>query len=214
MRAAAIHFRGKSANWQAMLRPFTHHPAYVARDVPPGHRFPMRKFGLLADRLREDGLTTAFHVPEPAPFDALTLAHDPAYVHAVVTSTVDPKRARKIGFPMVDSVAQRSLHAVGGTLLAARMALEQGFGCNTAGGSHHADYEGGAGFCVFNDVAVAIRLLQQEGRVDRALVLDLDVHQGDGTAKIFADDPSVTTVSLHCEKNYPLTKAVSTHDVG
>ena len=176
----------------------------------------MRKFGLLADQLMADGLVApgGFFEPVAAKENWLTLAHDPAYVEAVLTCRVDARRARRIGFPMLASVAQRSAHAVGGTILAARLALEHGIACNTAGGSHHADHEGGAGFCVFNDVAVAIRVLQHEGMLTRALVLDFDVHQGDGTARIFAGDDSVTTVSLHCEKNFPLNKARSDEDVG
>jgi acetoin utilization deacetylase AcuC-like enzyme len=197
-----------------MRAPFTHHPAYVAKDVPEGHRFPMQKFGLLAERLIADGLVApgGFYQPIAAPFSWLTLAHDPAYVEAVLTCRVDARRARRIGFAMLASVAKRSVHAVAGTVLAARLALEHGLSANTAGGSHHADWEGGAGFCVFNDVAVAIRVLQAEGMIKRALVIDLDVHQGDGTARIFAHDASVTTVSVHCQQNFPLNKAISDFD--
>jgi len=199
------------------MLPVVHHPAYVAADVPAHHRFPMGKFRAVAERLLETGLVSgweAFHTPIPAPETWLELAHDPAYVRAVCGATVDEKTARRIGFKMTPPVARRSRCAVAGTVLAARLALETGLACNTAGGSHHASYEGGAGFCVFNDVAVAARILLGEGGVKRILVVDCDVHQGDGTARIFEHDPRVFTLSVHCEKNWPRLKAVSDMDVG
>jgi len=197
--------------------PIIHHPAYVAQDVPDTHRFPMGKFRAVAQRVIEAGLVSdwdGFHQPTPAPAAWLELAHDPGYVDQVLTQTVPEAAARRIGFKMTAPVALRSRCAVSGTALAARLALEHGVACNTAGGSHHADQSGGAGFCVFNDVAVAARLMQAEGQVQRVMVIDLDVHQGDGTARIFQSDPSVFTLSVHCEHNWPRRKALSDLDLG
>jgi len=193
--------------------PFVHHPAFDAR-FDAAHRFPMRKFTRLAEILVEDGLApNGFHVPAPALFSWLELAHDPRYVEAVLAANVDPAVERAIGFRVDERVAMRSRCATGGTLLAARLALEAGLACNTAGGSHHASREGGAGFSVFNDVAVAAAVLLADGEADRVLVFDCDVHQGDGTARIFADDPAVFTLSIHGERNYPTQKARSDLDV-
>lgn len=195
--------------------PIVHHPAYQA-EIPADHRFPMGKFRRLAEVLVEDGIVTpgSFHVPEPAAREALVLAHDAAYVDAVIEGRVPAAVAREIGFPMSESVARRARAATGGTLLAARLALVHGLALNTAGGSHHARRSQGAGFCVFNDVAVAAAALLDEGRIGRVLVIDLDVHQGDGTADIFAGDGRVFTLSLHAERNYPVRKIPSTLDVG
>lgn len=196
--------------------PVIYHPAYVAEGLPSHHRFPMGKFRAVAEHLVDCGVVEnwdAFHHPEPALPRWLELAHAPSYVDAVLSGSLDIKRARRIGFPMLESVSMRSRCAVAGTILAARLALEHGAAANTAGGSHHADYEGGAGFCVFNDVAVAASLLLTEGSVSRVLVIDLDVHQGDGTARIFQNDPRVFTLSVHCEQNWPRDKASSDMDV-
>ncbi|MAA99052.1 MAG: histone deacetylase [Stappia sp.] len=197
-----------------MSLPIVHHPAYCA-DIPAAHRFPMNKFRRLAEVLTEEGFLGpgGFHQPVPAPAEWLTLAHDRAYVDQVLSSSVPQKVAREIGLPMTASVALRARCATAGTVLAATLALEHGLALNTAGGSHHSRREQGAGFCVFNDVAVAIRVLQADGAIGRALVVDLDVHQGDGTAAIFAGDDSVFTLSLHGEKNYPVRKRPSSLDV-
>ncbi|MEM7696688.1 MAG: histone deacetylase [Pseudomonadota bacterium] len=193
------------------MLPVVHNPRYQAI-FPPGHRFPMGKFGALARHLRDLGFGP-FHEPEAADAPMITRAHDAAYVAAVFAAEVPRNVAREIGFPMTPSVAMRARTACAGTTLTARLALTHGLACNTAGGSHHARFEQGAGFCVFNDVAVAIRALQADGAIATALVFDCDVHQGDGTARIFEGDASVTTVSLHGASNYPVRKAASSHDV-
>jgi len=194
-----------------MMLPVVHNPHYHA-PLPHGHRFPMGKFGALARVLSELGFSP-FHTPAPAPANWIALAHERAYVDAVLGAAVPDRIVREIGFPMTERVALRARTACAGTTLTARLALEHGIACNTAGGSHHARAEQGAGFCVFNDVAVAIRVLQADGAIGRALVIDCDVHQGDGTARIFAGDPSVATVSIHAGSNYPVRKAASTIDV-
>ncbi len=175
----------------------------------------MSKFTRLAQILVEDGVVApgGWHVPEPCPADWLALAHDPAYVHAVLAQSVPREMEKAIGFAVDDKVAMRSRCATGGTVLAARLALAGGLACNTAGGSHHAARGGGAGFSVFNDVAVAARVLLAENAVGRVLVFDCDVHQGDGTARIFEGERNVFTLSIHGEKNYPMTKARSDLDV-
>ncbi|NBN78812.1 histone deacetylase [Microvirga tunisiensis] len=195
--------------------PVVHHPAYCA-DLPEGHRFPMNKFRRVAELALAEGLVPGgrFHKPRPAPAEWIALAHDPAYVEQVFTASVPAAVAREIGFPMTESVALRGRCATGGTVLAGYLALRHGLACNTAGGSHHARRAHGAGFCVFNDVAVAIRVMQADRVIRRALVVDLDVHQGDGTADIFAGDPDVFTFSMHSEKNYPVRKVPSSLDIG
>ncbi len=196
------------------LPPVVHHPAYSA-DMPAGHRFPMGKYAALAQVLIEEGLVpaTGFSRPEPATFAALAAVHDPVYVRQVMDLAVPREVERRIGLPITQAVADRARAATGGTVLAARLALEYGLACNTAGGSHHAGPAGGAGFCTFNDVAVAARMLLAEGAVRQILVVDCDVHQGDGTAAIFEREPRVFTFSMQGEKNYPVRRAVSDMDI-
>ena len=175
----------------------------------------MDKFSRLAAVLEREGLPGAdgFHLPEPVDVETLLLVHTEDYVRGVIEQSLPADIVRRIGMPNSESVALRARAATGGTLLTARLALEHGLACNTAGGSHHAAAESGAGFCVFNDVAVAARRLLAEGAISKALVVDLDVHQGDGTARIFEGDPSVFTFSMHAEKNFPARKAVSDLDI-
>jgi len=155
-----------------------------------------------------------FVTPEPASPELIRLAHDGTYVEQVVTGTVPRAVERAIGLPVDDGVARRSLASAGGTLLAARLALAGGLAGSTAGGSHHGRRDGGRGFCVFNDVAVAALALKREGTIRRALIVDLDVHQGDGTADCLADEPDLFTFSMHAEKNYPTDKVPGDLDVG
>ena len=193
--------------------PIIHHPAYDAR-FDPNHRFPMGKFGLVAKILREDGLVPdGFHVPGVASAQWVGRVHDPAYVAQVFAADVPREVEKRIGFEVDERVARRSRRATAGTWLAAKLALQHGIACNTAGGSHHAGSEGGAGFCVFNDVAVAASALLETGDVSRIAVIDCDVHQGDGTARIFASEPRVFTASLHAARNYPDDKALSDLDL-
>lgn len=197
-----------------MTIPIVHHPAYCA-ELPVNHRFPMDKFRAVAELIRSEGLVgePGFVRPRPAPFEWVALAHDPVYVDQVFNGTVPEKVAREIGFPMRPDIALRARCATGGTVLTGYLALENGLACNTAGGSHHAGRAHGAGFCVFNDVAVAIKVMQADGAIGSALVIDLDVHQGDGTADIFQGDPDVFTFSMHSERNYPVRKIPSHLDI-
>mgnify|MGYP006285950131 CR=1 FL=1 len=196
------------------MLPIVHHPAYSAK-LPAGHRFPMSKFHLLHEELERAGLVGAVNrfVPELAPRSWLELVHTPRYVGDILAQTLAEDAVRRLGLPASVEVATRARAATAGTVLAARLALEHGIACNTAGGSHHAFADAGAGFCVFNDVAVAAAVLLAEGSVHRVLVVDLDVHQSDGTAEIFQADPRVFTLSLHAASNFPARKKTSTCDV-
>ena len=188
-----------------------HHPGYVA-ELPPGHSFPMSKYELVMGALA--GADFESFAPEPAPVEWLEAVHDAAYVAEALAGTLDAATVRRIGFPVTPAVAARSRLVCAGTHLAAHLALKRGFAVNSAGGSHHAGPGGGAGYCVFNDLGVAGARLLAEGAVERLLIVDLDVHQGDGTAAIFAGDARVTTFSMHAEKNFPVRKMASTRDVG
>ena len=198
-----------------MAVPIVHHPDYTVQ-LPHRHRFPMNKYRALIEHLRAEGLAPpdAVFEPEPAPLWWLELAHDSDYVADICGQTAPAEVMRRIGLPLTPALARRARCAVGGTVMAAQLALHRGLACNTAGGSHHARHHAGAGFCVFNDVAVAIRALQAQGRIATALVIDLDVHQGDGTAEIFRGDAAVFTFSMHCEKNFPVRKEAGDRDVG
>jgi acetoin utilization deacetylase AcuC-like enzyme len=183
--------------------------------LPDGHRFPIAKYARIRDEIVARGLLPASAIEEPDRADrwALELVHTPSYADAVLAGTLTSAEVRRLGFPWSPHLRERSLRTVQGTLEAARDALETGLGINLAGGTHHA-YPGHAeGFCVFNDVAIAIRVLQREGRLARAAVVDLDVHQGNGTAHIFSDDPDVFTFSMHGARNYPFRKERSALDV-
>jgi len=181
--------------------------------LPPGHKFPMEKYALLRGLLEAEA---SFDL-EPAPLAAretIEFAHDPAYVRGFLEGSLDARMLRRIGFPWSECLVRRTLASVGGTLAGARDALACGIGGNLAGGTHHAFRGEGAGFCVFNDLAIAILALRREGRIARAAVIDLDVHQGDGAASIFADDPDVLTFSMHAENNFPFRKQRSKLDIG
>lgn len=198
----------------AVTPAFVAHPDY-GLEFPGAGRFPLRKFTALRERLTAERLLcpSDLSVPRPASVAELSLAHDPAHVLAAVEGRLGAALQRRLGFPWSAALVRRARAAVGGTVLAARLAPDAGVACNLAGGSHHAGPDGPSGFCLFNDVAVAIRVLQAEGAVSRALVVDLDVHQGDGTARIFAGDPTVFTFSVHCRTNFPARKARSSRDL-
>ena len=195
-----------------MELPIVNHPDYVAK-INDDNKFPIKKFGELATYLKKIKIAKDFFVPKPCSFETLNEAHSKDYILKIKDKSLDLLSQKKIGFPLNDSVVQRSFVATGGTVLASKLAINHGLACNTAGGSHHATFNEGAGFCVFNDVAVATRYLQKKGYARRILIVDLDVHQGNGTADIFKDDSSVFTFSMHCKSNYPAKKTRSDLDV-
>lgn len=190
-----------------------HHPDYVA-PAAPGSSFPHDKYGLVMLALAEMGAVMKVHTPEIMPREWIEAVHDPAYVAEVLACAVPAEKERRIGFPVGPRVSRRSQLSPGGTWLAARLALEHGFAANSAGGSHHALADTGAGYCVFNDLAIAANRLIAEATVARVLILDLDVHQGDGTAALAAGRDDIFTLSIHAEKNFPARKTRSTIDVG
>lgn len=192
--------------------PLFHHADYVAA-LPAGHSFPMSKYALLLTALAQAGQEIDIIAPEPMATRWVEAVHDPDYVAAVIAARVPPERERRIGFPVTPEVARRTLAVAGGTYEAALHALQTGYAANGAGGSHHAMPDGGAGYCVTNDLAIAATRLVAEGAARRILIVDLDVHQGDGTAVIFAGRGDVLTFSMHAARNFPARKARGFRDV-
>ena len=189
-------------------------PYYYA-DIGEGHVFPIRKFELVRDKLLAEHALDPGEIlePEPAVVEDLLLVHTEDYISRLQSGELTAKEVRKLGLPWSRSLVRRSFHAISGTINAARHCLTSGIASNLAGGTHHAYPDRGEGFCVLNDVAVAIRVLQRDRLAERFLIVDLDVHQGDGTAFIFRDSPEVFTFSMHGAKNYPLFKQTSSLDI-
>ena len=190
------------------------HPGYDI-PLPDGHRFPATKFSRLITTLARDGVLDKFVMHHPEALNAIDLAlvHCPNYVRSFVEGTLSAEALRVLGLNWSEELRNRSLLAPAGTLATARLALVNGIACHAAGGTHHAHYNYGAGYCVFNDLAYAARQLVVEATVDQVLILDCDVHQGDGTAQILAGDDRIFTCSLHCRSNYPTRRALSDLDV-
>ncbi len=185
-----------------------HHPYYRS----PTAAFD--KYGLVMTVLGEAGVPFEIHEPEPMPRLWIEAIHAPAYVTEVADCRVPPDKVRRIGFAVDEHVSRRAFLAPGGTWLAARLALRHGFAANAAGGSHHAMADSGAGYCIFNDLAMTANRLIAEGDAQRVMIVDLDVHQGDGTAVLLAGRPDIFTFSIHAEKNFPVRKARSDFDLG
>jgi len=183
--------------------------------LPPGHPFPMGKYAAVRDALVADGTLAPQAIADPGMLsrEELLAAHDEAWVDAVLTHTVGAEMSKRIGLPVDEALSRRARAAAAGTLAAARAALADGVACNLAGGTHHAGLARGAGFCVFNDLAVTARLLLSERLVARVAIVDLDVHQGDGTAEILGGDRRVFTFSMHGARNYPRVKIAGTLDI-
>lgn len=196
------------------MLPLVTHPDYDI-PLPEGHRFPATKFSALMARLAADGIASHFTrlQPEPASRSDLLATQDAAYIDAIADGTLDADAIRVLGLKWSQVLANRSFLAVNGTLLAARQALRHGLACHAAGGTHHAHFGHGAGYCVFNDLAYAAVRLTAGGEARSILILDCDVHQGDGTARILENRPDIFTCSVHCRANYPARKAASDLDV-
>ena len=184
--------------------------------LPPRHRFPIRKYARLREAVTAAGLVAPADIapPIPATDEEIRRAHDADYLERVKAGDLTPQEIRRIGFPWSPQLVARARCSVGGTIAACRAALADGMGVNLAGGTHHASRDRGQGYCVFNDSAIAARAMQAEGRVERVVILDCDVHQGNGTAAIVADDPTIFTFSIHSERNFPFHKERSDIDIG
>lgn len=196
-------------HWPALV----YHACYSDLQLPERHRYPIGKYRALYQALLTAGVPTAsFVTPQPISIEQLALVHQPLYIEQLRSGDIDPKAMRRIGFPWSEALINRSFISVGGTVQTAQLALEHGVALHLSGGYHHAFAAEGSGFCLLNDLAVAARVLQQQG-VDKILIFDCDVHQGDGTALIFAEEPNIITASLHGEKNFPARKQFSDWDV-
>src|SRR3984885_3048639 len=213
-RAVSLDWHAAGGHTPIHLMKCSYHPSYQVA-LPPGHPFPMSKYPLLKDRLLSERILAAADILRPEPFEVQTLelVHTREYLDKLESSGLSAPEQRRLGMPWSQALWQRSRLASAGTLLAARAALEHGLGGNLAGGTHHAFADHGEGFCVLNDVAIAIRKLQAERAIERAAIIDLDVHQGNGTAAIFEGVDAVFTFSMHGERNYPLAKMRSSLDV-
>ena len=195
-----------------MHLPVVNHPEYVAK-INENSVFPIKKFSALAEYLLQNKIVKKFYVPKKCSLETLSKSHSMEYINNIKNKTLDRNAQVRIGFPINDSVVKRSFLATGGTVLASKLALDHKLSCNTAGGSHHAGYDYGAGYCVFNDVAVAANYIKTKKRIKNILILDLDVHQGNGNSEIFKKDKNIFTFSMHCKSNYPAKKSKSDLDV-
>jgi acetoin utilization deacetylase AcuC-like enzyme len=197
-----------------MSIPLVYHPDY-SYPFPAEHRFPMEKFALLQTYLAQRGLLQAgrSYRPGAAALAVLEQAHCPAYLQRFINNQQTPAELKRMGLPWSQALVRRTLISPNGTLLTARLALECGIACHLAGGTHHAHYDHAAGFCILNDLAVTALTLLRQAKIQRLLIFDCDVHQGDGTARMLAHEPRAFTCSLHCSANYPSEKARSDWDI-
>ncbi|MDJ0754029.1 MAG: histone deacetylase [Ardenticatenaceae bacterium] len=191
----------------------TYYYDHLEFELPPHHRFPLEKYRLLRERLEQEQIVTLRPAPRATTEDLL-LAHSAAYIQQIQQGTLPRQYERELGLPWSPELAVRVFHTVGATIAAARRSIQDGLAATTGGGTHHAQYDRPQGFCIFNDAVIAARTLQRERLIQRALVVDCDVHQGNGTALITADDPTIYTFSIHCQDNFPARKARSDLDIG
>ena len=195
-----------------MQLPVVNHSDYFAK-INDDNKFPIKKFGALANYLLEKKVVNKFYIPKECSIETLSKSHSLNYINHIKNQTLDKKSETKIGFPINNSVVKRSFLATGGTVLASKLALDYKLACNTARASHHASYDYGAGNCDINDVAVAANYLKYRKKIKKILILDLDVHQGNGNSEIFKNDKNIFTFSMHCKSNYPAEKSKSDLDV-
>lgn len=198
-----------------MTIPLVSHPAY-SFPFPSNHRFPMEKFSLLTEHLTNNGLLTSSNLFRPgrSKDELLQQAHCPKYVKAFISNHLSPKALRRMGLPWSEALVKRTLISPNGTFLSAQLALKHGIAGHLAGGTHHAHFDFASGFCIFNDLAITARALLAQKKVNKLLIFDCDVHQGDGTASILSNEKRAHTCSIHCEKNFPAKKAISDSDIG
>ena len=195
--------------------PLVFHPIYSQLSLPERHRFPIGKYVGIRDELITRGVSPSrFSTPTPVSNEELTRFYSPKYVEELTTGTLDKKAMRRIGFPWSEQLIERTRTAVAGTIQTANLAIETGKALNLTGGYHHAFADFGSGFCLFNDLYLAAKAMQSHAGIDNVLIIDLDVHQGDGTAKLAENDDDIFTLSLHGEKNFPHRKQVSNIDIG
>lgn len=198
-----------------MTTPLVFHPIYSQLDLPERHRFPIEKYVGIRDELVKRGVDKRrFVTPSPVDVSFLNAYYDPEYVEALTTGALDMKAMRRIGFPWSQQLIERTRTAISGTCLTASLALENGKALNLTGGYHHAFADFGSGFCLFNDLYLAAKTMQKNASIDNVLIIDLDVHQGDGTAKLAENDADIFTLSIHGEKNFPHRKQHSNIDIG
>lgn len=197
-----------------MKLPIVFHPAY-SPEFDPSHRFPMEKFQLLFNHLKAIGVVDQcqWHTPNKATVEQVALAHDPSYIAAFKNNELSYHAQRRIGLPWSEGVMHRTFLAVGGSILTTELAIKHGMSAHLAGGTHHAHYDEGSGFCIFNDLAICARHALSFPNIERVMIIDADVHQGDGTARILEFDHQIVTVSIHCKQNFPARKAQSDHDI-
>jgi acetoin utilization deacetylase AcuC-like enzyme len=196
--------------------PLIFHPIYSQLDLPKNHRFPIEKYLSLKDAAIQthSSLVNIHLVEHPITQSQLVQIHDTDYINDFINNRLSEQEMKRIGFPWSEQFVQRTLTAVGGTLQAAMLAVDTGVAINLTGGYHHAHPNFGSGFCVFNDLSIAAQTLIEHGKVNRVLIFDCDVHQGDGTATCVAENPNIFSLSIHCEKNFPTRKQQSDWDIG
>ncbi|SIN95059.1 histone deacetylase [Salinivibrio sp. ES.052] len=195
------------------MLPLIYHPVYSDFPLPEGHRYPLQKYRLLFERLQTLALPVRFHQPAPATREVIDAIHDPNYVSQLLEGHLPLVKMRRIGFPWSRALITRSLTSLGGTTLMVDHALRSGFAIHLTGGYHHAHYDFGSGFCLFNDLMIAARHALTQPGVDKVMIIDCDVHHGDGTAALAANHPDIMTFSVHCEKNFPSRKPPSDLDL-
>ncbi|ODQ00082.1 histone deacetylase family protein [Salinivibrio sp. SS2] len=195
------------------MLPLIYHPIYSDFPLPEGHRYPLQKYRLLYERLSACNLPVTFDQPTAADRRVIEPVHDHGYISHLIKGELPLAKMRRIGFPWSEALITRSLTSLGGTTLTVDHALETGLAIHLTGGYHHAHYDFGSGFCLFNDLMIAARHALSHSGIDRVLIVDCDVHHGDGTAALAADHPDIITFSVHCEKNFPSRKPPSTIDL-